>query len=441
MNTAAIVGCERKNSTILTHVSTWFMRVLGIAAYLCMLFWVYVNVLAPHHTFFAFNKGSTTWSWTAFVLALAPILLLPMRFRTISDGILWVIYLLIAAPSILLVQPIIGIPLFGLAFGLIVALALAACVASLPPLALPRLELSNDAFLGLLLMIWCVSNGYLLAKYGITAHLPSLGHVYAIRAAFYSGASPLVIYVVNWTANVVNVLLLIVCMHTKGRRSWLLLAVLSQLDMYGLTSYKIILVPLVLVPTILLIKDVWWRRSFAVWAWGLMALLVIGTLAGYVFSPIVLGLIDRGYLAPPALTALYYQYFQQHPLPAPVYAGFRWFYGAAGPYQAPQYIIGSLAVFPIKIDANANLFADGYANFGWWGFVIIGLMLGVCLWFIKAVCRGLELRVTIALFFIATLALVNAGLPTALLTHGLFFTMVFAYLMPRPSHLTSFRRQ
>lgn len=413
------------------RIATWLARVSGIGFYLYLLFRVYADVLVPRGTFFAINAVPAHWSWTAFLLALIPILLLPAAVRTVADCILWVIYAMVVAPTIVLVQPVIGLMPYGLVCGLILALALAAYLSRLPPLALPIIKLGRIGFLGLLLFVWCASNGFLLAKYGVTLHLVSFANVYDVRGQFAASSTGLVVYVVNWVANAINVVLLVFSLRTKGWRYLVLLAVLSQLDIYGLTGYKSVLAPLALVPLALWVNEVWWRRFLGALGWILAALLATATLVGYAYSALLLGMIDRIFLAPASLTALYYQYFSAHPLPGPVYAVFREIYGVGGQIHTPANIIGRLSVFPLKVMANANLFADGYANFGWSGFIIIGVMLGVCLWLIKSVTRRFGLSLSMALFLVAIVDMLNAGLPTILATHGLALLIVLCYLFPR----------
>ncbi len=439
MTVSPIARNDPADVMVWTHLSVRLVRALGIALYLYLLFWIYASVLVPRGTFFAFSAAPARWSWTAFFLAMTPMLVLPSAVRTVSDCILWLIYAIVVAPAVVLAQSVIGTMPYPLVSGLIAALVLAIFLSRLRPLALPTVRVSGVVYMGLLLIAWCAANGYLLAKYGITLRLVSFENVYDIREMFSASSTGVVIYVVNWTANVINVVLLVFSLRTKGRRYLLIAVVLSQLDIYGLTGYKSVLAPLVLVPLALWIREDWWRRGFSALGWGLTALLVTATLIGYTYSPIVLGMVDRVFLAPASLTALYYQYFSAHPLAGPVYAIFRELYGVSGPIHTPANIIGSLPLFPFKTMANANLFADGYANFGWSGFIIIGVMLGMCLWLIKSVTRGLGLPATMALFLVAIIDLLNAGLPTILATHGLFLLIVFCYLLPKPRDQVQFR--
>ena len=102
------------------------------------------------------------------------------------------------------------------------------------------------------------------------------------------------------------------------------------------------------------------------------------------------------------------------------------------PYsREPPQLIGELFFGNASTNANANLLADGFANFGFPGMLLECLVLMVVLWFIDDACRGLSVRVAALAFVMPTLSLADSGLFTTLLTHGMGAATLACLLMPR----------
>jgi hypothetical protein len=82
------------------------------------------------------------------------------------------------------------------------------------------------------------------------------------------------------------------------------------------------------------------------------------------------------------------------------------------------------------MSANANFWADAYANFGYAGIVCFTLLLALVLWLYDSGSAGRDRYVTALVIALPAFAVANSGLLTSLLTHGIGLAMLLMYLMP-----------
>ena len=82
------------------------------------------------------------------------------------------------------------------------------------------------------------------------------------------------------------------------------------------------------------------------------------------------------------------------------------------------------------MDANANLWADGFANFGFAGMFAATFGLGVTMIILNSFGRDRDLRVTGSIAGVMAFPLANSALLTTLLTHGLGLALFLLWLLP-----------
>jgi len=133
---------------------------------------------------------------------------------------------------------------------------------------------------------------------------------------------------------------------------------------------------------------------------------------------------------PGLLTGYYYEFFSTHPQAHLGHSIFKSF--VAYPYAAePPYLIGALYFHSASNDANANLWADAYANFGYTGILSFTLLLAILLWLYDSLAASpRDLRVAVLAIGLPAFALANGGLLTSLLTNGVLLAMLLVYFMP-----------
>jgi hypothetical protein len=307
-----------------------------------------------------------------------------------------------------------------------------------PTVRLPNVRLGLFLVLGIGI-IWFFFNAYLIAKYGLTLRWVPLDSVYNIRFAYREISNRLTDYCVNWLGNVLNIFML--TYGLRFRQYWVAvpLAVLSQLNLYGLTGYKSLLLPLLLVPVVLRLSICFLRKLppyLPLVGIGLLvSLLALGQ-----FRLIFIGFADRIFLAPGVLTNLYYEYFSQNHLLYLSHSILGSAFHIAYPYyKNPDFLVGEI-YFKTGTRANANIFADGFANFGYVGVVLIGIGLGILLWLLKCLCKRHDPRVSLALFMTSIITLLNAPFLTSFLTHGIWLTLIILFLAPKTATIERYEK-
>ena len=87
------------------------------------------------------------------------------------------------------------------------------------------------------------------------------------------------------------------------------------------------------------------------------------------------------------------------------------------------------------IYANNGLYADAFANLGYAGMLIMPIVVVAFLRFIDYCSKGLGVALASPLFVGAAFTLFSSSFFTVLITHGLLFNCVVAYLLPRDSDI------
>jgi hypothetical protein len=95
------------------------------------------------------------------------------------------------------------------------------------------------------------------------------------------------------------------------------------------------------------------------------------------------------------------------------------------------YLISDFFVNKLNSHANANIFADSYANLGIAGFFVIGLILLLILKYLDSVARFKNTTIILPLLSFSVINIANSSLITSLITHGLLLTLFVITIIPR----------
>jgi hypothetical protein len=133
---------------------------------------------------------------------------------------------------------------------------------------------------------------------------------------------------------------------------------------------------------------------------------------------------------PGQLTSYYFDYFSSHPW---AMLGDGTLKGLVPyPYDLPVPNLIAREYFgDPNIVANANIWADGYANFGYLGMLIATLILALTMMLLDAASKGLSLRLVALILVMPAVSLANSAMLTSILTQGLGLTLLLLYLHPR----------
>jgi hypothetical protein len=309
-------------------------------------------------------------------------------------------------------------PEFAVAVGVafIAALALAAL---LPGVRLPPAGRAlRVAVPAAALLVTLYVFGSLLERGGLANLSFDLTAVYEVRAEFVEHLAPFMGYLVPWQGYVINPALMLIGL----RRRSLLIAALGlglQALLFGMTGYRaFILIPLLLIGCYLLGQR---RQLLSLAIGGVLA--VIGLALGlYVWldEPLIPSLlIDRVIVIPAEIHYWYYDFFGVRGQPVLQLSQSVFSSLTPAHYNAPIPEIIGWQYMGSAASANVGLFGDAFANFGFAGCGIFALLFALLLKTVDAAAGATDPRIAAALLGMPAFQLVNSGLLTTLMTHGM----------------------
>lgn len=378
------------------------------------------------------------------VVALFALMVLPGAILTVckvNPGIvvLWMLYLVIYVPAQF--APVYASGMDASAYMrfnvvLFLGFLLATLFASTSLDSIPTLALSPKVYWGGLTAFSLIVYALLAVQIGPPRGIPGLADVYSTRAAFSEvsvGLFPGFAYLFGWQFKVVNPMLMTIG-GVRRRPLPIIAGFAGQLLIYSYTGHKSVLFSAFLVfgfyaATILRGKLVGFL--FPVGA----SLLVLGAIAFDTVFGSVWGsslFIRRLFIVPGTLTGYYWEFFSAHPFTqalGPISGVFREY-----PYDlSVPNTIGEVYFRNPETAANANLWADGFASFGYPGVIAFSLLLGVILLFFNSTVSRVGWRFATVLAGTVCFSWVNSAFLTSLLTHGIAFGLVLLILYPRES--------
>ena len=312
-------------------------------------------------------------------------------------------------------------------------MAIVSLIVRRPPAPIAIRPLSLSAFTGLLVGLGLLCSAYIAVTFGVSLSLPGLASVYDTRADFRAtvgGSSAAAGYIVPWAGNVINPLLM--ALGVARRRAELVaLGLVGQLLIYSVTGFKSILFSVALVPLVYLAISVASRVFGLLAAVAAPVIFACGVIATSMWGSIwPLAITARLFATPGQVGFYYYEYFSDHPSYGLSQSFLRW--AVSSPYSEDvPFVIGS-AYFAEGTNANGNIWADAFANFGFAGIVCFTLVLGLFLWIADGLGQWRDARVAGPMLAIAGLSLANGAFFTTILTLGLALGCLLMALMPPP---------
>lgn len=372
------------------------------------------------------------------VLILALALIMPLQLARPSDFVLWVLFAVMVIPSMMI--PYLTRTL-DTTTQLMMAFVITACFAGV----ILATRIPDDAFRARVRTVsprvfWIGIIAFSAATYGALAAsgaikfaLPSLTQVYGVRAEFsgYLANNRIVGYLVPNQANVINPLVIATGLYL--RRWWMVIVgMVGELVIYAAAAYKTVLfaVPVLVIVAIVFRKSR--PRQSALMPWAFVGVISVSAMIdAALHTPWITSLFTRRFMDLPGfLTGAWVSVFSDGPKALFAYSFLSkfFYYHYATP---PAYVVAAQVLDSPLTNANANLFGDGYANFGWWGMVFESAILAVVLVLANRFSRGIPLMIVIQLFVMASITLANTSVVTALLTHGLVIALIVLALAPR----------
>lgn len=416
----------------------WPWSLSGTLAAAVALLLAYRYIIHPQYDYLGYHWGTPDFGLLGLsLLALLGLsVLLPPRIIRPSDFMLWVIFITVVLPVVIVCNvtgQLNSWQIAGVVFFVGGSFALATLIAKWgKDLPLPRPSGMRSATYWWTLGVFCVGALVVLVGVnGLRLTITDIFSVYEVRDEYKAGldAFPLLAYLVPTLGYVVIPLILVRGLH---RRSWVLvvLGICAQVFLYAQTGFKTYLfgIPVILVLAAMIAK----RLSGAMIAGGIAlgvlgAALVDAVTGGVVAS----SLFTRRFLATPGqIAAYYFDFFSEH----------RYVLLAEGPlsglvsypFDLPVAFMLGREIHGVDTNSsNVNFFADGFAQGGWPGVLLAGLLFGVILVLVDWASDGLPVSVGAMLMFLPCIVLGNASILTSLLSHGMVAAIVILALAPR----------
>ena len=410
-----------------------------VLCYVGALVWVYKYELAPIWSYqgLVYKPLDITFSFIAGILALIPILWLPKALARPSQIVLWLLYLFVVIPSCVIPYFVLDMDWSKLlswmgaivaTFGVMFWCSRFSIITPLP------IKMTSQSFWVIVASLSFIYYFMIVSVFGIRTNLVALADIYSVRDAYKdelieSGRG--VAYALLWQANVINPLL--ICQGLTKRIPLLFfVGMCGQMFLFSITGLKSLVLSIPLL-TIAVITLQYQSKRFSLFVvWGAVFLIAVCAFLDIrshtvFFSSLI---VRRLIVVPGQLGAYYFEFFSSHPLFFLQHSIFGAF--VEHTYALPPALtIGQAYFGDSTMNANANVWADAFSNFGFLGMFIYAIILGFILQVLDKVAESKDLRTSILLMVMPSISLSNSALLTSLLTHGMGLAILLIYLLPK----------
>ncbi|MFS0911767.1 hypothetical protein AB3M89_08225 [Microbacterium sp. 179-I 3D2 NHS] len=413
--------------------------VVLVGIYAVVLHGVYAGQVSPAFDYLGYRYRDPGAGPLILSTAIAAgtALTLPRRLATASSVVLWVLFTVTVAPTVLMSTYTSYLdPARGLALAALVGMVFSIVALGQNPAPRPLGFRLRSPVVWTLVGLFTAATFVLLGVVqGLSFELVGILDVYDVRADFAEKLESVGIlsYLVATQANVVNPW--IAARGVLERRWWLVgVAIIAQLVLYSTTGYKHVLFAIAAWLVMLIVLQPRKERTpGSILLAGATAMVVVAAVVDQLLSTnLATSLFSRRFiLTPGMLSTAYVRFFSDNPQAHLGYSVLRPFVDY--PYdETPPYLVGAMITNGKVIASNANLFADGFANFGWLGVAGAGAVLLVYLRLVDRASVGLPILMSAIVLIIPAVALSNASVLTSMLSHGLVVAFGLLALTPRP---------
>lgn len=400
------------------------------AVYVLTFYYAYRFFISPNYSYqgFTYQPYDIYVSLASYAFSVFPSFFLPSQLKKPSAFVVWMIYLLVYVPALLVMGYTLQQPVSELLYfytALLISMLSLAAVPYFPAIPLPQFRIPRWVF-------WVVLGTYLIAMYGVLIKvfgvngLVSIKDVYNVRLKARSTLASTgrwVGYQLRWISEAINPYLMAIGLSDK-RPALFIVGAAGQVLIYSFDATKSTIGSIFLIVAVFYLIS----RSFKVQAPALVLSFVallwsVAVVDGLLGVATLTGLLTRRFFAVPGLlTSMYYSYFSNHPYFHWAHTTFANLLGLSSSpypeYKSPGFLIGDVFFRNPAGNANANLWADGYANAGVLGVLLVTLVFIVFLWLYDSVSLKKDIRVALLLIAMPTFAITNTSLLTSLLSHG-----------------------
>lgn len=244
-------------------------------------------------------------------------------------------------------------------------------------------------------------------------------------------------YLVHWQAKVINPLLITLSyINKKTKLLWVSISL--QLLIYLITAHKsFILIPVAIIVVVkVLDKYDFFKVASYLAGLGILGSLIFYKLSNLIIIPFII--IYRLLFLPAQIKYYYYDFFSNNEFLYFSEGAIGRILGLNFPYEMPTVnMISSIYLGMPQSAANTGYLADAYANGGFFGMLIITLLLTFVFIAIDSFTGHVRKNVVVGLSIFSVLGLNDIGLLTTLLTGGMLFLILVLYLENDSKLITS----
>ncbi len=301
-----------------------------------------------------------------------------------------------------------------------------------------RRDLDKNLFLSLIIVFYCFAIIVLIKHFGIKFSLPSLDNVYETRANYKDQITRGVGYLFNWYGSILNPFVFLLALQKK-KIIIVIISILFQFYLFSIGGHKTILFTLLVVFGIYMFLEFYKRILLQ----KLMLLGIVFSISILLLYDWVVGgyslmtaiVVQRVFLIPAQMYYFYIDFFQINPFD---YFGqnFPFSLFIESHYELPiPATIGEAYLDRPDVFANANIFADAYANLGYWGILFIGYIFTLTFYLFDNIARNKDTSIIIPIIVLLSFTMANGSLVTSLVTFGILFFMLLVFLLPKKHYI------
>jgi hypothetical protein len=415
---------------------------VATALYVTALMWAYATIVVPDYGYegFALRWPSAVQLAWLITIILLPVLFLPNSSSRPSVLVVWWLYLTVYIPAIMVPALSLSMPLeelLPLQLTLLLCLGLLSGASSARKLlSCRRMVVSPKLFWTAFWTVWVICLGIIIGL----AHFSSLvGNIaslfqgadeYTIRGKYLDlgGEFPLIGYVEGQVSQAFNPFLMAFGLRYRNR-ACLLAGIVGQIITFSLTGFKASLASIFFL-SLLAVFIRRWRRSLGLaLASGLMVAVLGFTLFDRATDNVFFTHVftRRTILTPGLLTGFYFEHYSQNP---PVGLGVHFSLFRDEKVLTPPNEIGFAYFDDVNVNANANLWAEGYAEFGLLGMVFYTIVWAFAMWLYDSVAAGRDPTMAMLQVAMPAAEVSNTVPSTVLVTHGGLVAALLLYFAP-----------
>ena len=413
-----------------------------ILLYLIVLHFAYVELIEPKWNYagYVYTNPELYELFIAWSLAILPSFFLKKLLDRPSIVVYWILYFSTIIPSIVIPIYVSGNTLNSILLISIptsIAFSLVGISSSWKKFKFNVVKIEKDVFFISLILIYLAFFMYIYLVFGFKIDVVSFlsQEVYEKRSSakeLTESAGGLLGYVLSWQGHIINPTLIAFGLF-KRKAPLVFLGIIGQVHIYSIDGSKNTFFSIFLLFGLYLLLNKSKNYSAKTIAFTFFIAVLLVSFIDYTFKDFegaLTTLFTRRVVVTPGLISFqFYDFFSVNPKANFGYSFLRYFVNY--PYDRPPAQLIGLVFYGESTNANANLWADAYANFGYLGVFLFTFILMFVLWVYDNISSDLPLLFSTLCITVPAFSLSDGALFTGLLTNGILLVGILVYIFPR----------